>query len=371
MHTFQIKWFNARKTVYLLAAACVTVLAGCGLHKAAHTAGAPSAVVGVPAAAPAPRLAPVCHAPTGASDFSVTVTTQTGFVNGQPFVTRGTTSMNFSQEVVRRPDYIPKPDPATVGLLAALHPAYLRWIPGHDGQLYTWTRSPTESPLTSTSELSPALVDAFIAVCRAVNAEPFIAINFKTGSAEQAQDFVHYLNIEKHYGVKWVQIGNEPDLTTSSGLPNPVPLLPATSDQNADVEAYAQRFTQFRDAIHAVDPNIHVAGPEMMMGEDLVGFGTGWPEWLTPIMQRLGPQIDAISWHYYAKYSGEADTQSSIYVDPATPQTLLQENAADWPTGGMNYVNLAYPHVRDVRDTYHPKAQIWVDEFAEDPGIFI
>jgi hypothetical protein len=47
----------------------------------------------------------------------------------------------------------------------------------------------------------------------------------------------------------------------------------------------------------------------------------------------------------------------------------LQGDAPDWPTGGMNYVNLAYPHVRAVRDQYHPGAEIWVDEFAEDPGM--
>ena len=336
---------------------------------AATPAPSPAAASDANSAPAAPvRQLPTCPSVTADSDFKVVVTRGAGFVGGKPFVSRGVTSMNFSQEVVRRPDYVPQPDPPTVALLRALKPAYLRWVPGHDGQLWVWSRDTSPNPLTSNYQLTPALLDAFVAMCRAVGAEPFLALNFKTGSKSQAQDIIRYANQEKGYGITWLQIGNEPDLPADSGLPNPVPLLPTTTSQAADIEAYAARYLDFRDAVRDIDSSVRLVAPEILMGQDMFGFGASYPEWLTPIMQRLGPQIDAISWHYYAKYSGQTDTRSSIFVDPTRPEGLLQENAEDWPTGGMNYVDQMYPKLRQVRDQYNPKAQLWVDEFAEDPG---
>lgn len=332
------------------------------------TGGGTTGVVGGTTTGPT-RIPPVCSAAIEAADFTATITSKSGPLGGAPFYARGTTSMNITELTVARPDYIPTPEPTFTGMLAALRPAYLRWLPGHPGQIYRWTRTPKLGPLISEYELSPAMVDAFVALCRAVGAEPVIAINFKTGTAAEAADLVRYVNVEKKYNVMWFHIGNEPDLPTDEGLPNPVPILPTSTDIAGDADRYAARYNEFADAIHGVDAGVKIAGPEMMMGEDLAGFGKYYPEWLTPLMQRIGSKVDAISWHYYAKYSSRTpNPNSSAFYDANHTEALLQENAPDWPTAGMNYVNVAYPKVRQVRDQYNAKSEIWVDEFAEEPG---
>jgi alpha-L-arabinofuranosidase len=46
-------------------------------------------------------------------------------------------------------------------------------------------------------------------VTRAINAQAFISVNYGTGTAQEAADWVRYSNITKGYGFKFWEIGNE------------------------------------------------------------------------------------------------------------------------------------------------------------------
>ena len=65
-------------------------------------------------------------------------------------------------------------------------------------------------------------IDAFVQYCRTVGAEPILQVpivsnNVDGGaaSAQTAADIVTYVNVTQGYGVKYWEIGNEPDLYTS------------------------------------------------------------------------------------------------------------------------------------------------------------
>ena len=244
-------------------------------------------------------------------------------------------------------DYAPNPNPTFLAYLKALRPGVLRWPAGHRSQEYIWERGGGDQHGDFT--LTAAHIDAFIALAKAVSAEPLFAINVKRGSPGVAASLVRYLNVEKGYGVRFFQIGNEPDLT--DGI-----------TQSPSV--YAADLVRFVDAMRAVDPNIRIIGPELLTGAHVGGIHKT-TDWMTPILAETGKRINGISWHYYPLDSGQPNPSSSAIV--SVPH-LFQESASDWPPAGMSFVNTIMPTLATLRDTHAPGAEIWVTEFAEDPG---
>src|SRR5690349_19864070 len=63
------------------------------------------------------------------------------------------------------------------------------------------------------NDVRPNLIDNYILVARNImNTEPSITTRLLGGTPGQAAQLVHYVNIDKKYGVKYWSIGNEPDL---------------------------------------------------------------------------------------------------------------------------------------------------------------
>jgi hypothetical protein len=245
----------------------------------------------------------------------------------------------------RPEDYVPAPDPTFVAYLGALRPGVLRW-PGRT-QEYVWPRvaGGQSGPLA----LRVSDFDAFVELAKRVDAEPLIGINVKRSNSVVAADIVRYLNIEKGYGVRYFQIGNEPDYV--DGL-------------TAGPRTYAVELNAFADAMRAVDPSIRIVGPELLSGAHVGGM-YGTVDWMTPILAQTAGRIDAISWHYYPLDSGQAIASSSAVVSVAH---LFQETAPDWPPAGLGFIDTVMPALGALRDAHAPGASIWVTEFAEDPG---
>ena len=122
--------------------------------------------------------------------------------------------MNIDDQV--RSDYVPGLDAKFVAYLKALRPALLRWPAGYYGQRYQWQESGDGNTI-----MTPALVDAFVNLAKAVGAEPYLALNLDTGTTDNAAAFVNYVNVEKQYGVKWWEIGNEPRCRRIGQHPQP------------------------------------------------------------------------------------------------------------------------------------------------------
>gem|GEM_PF-2975310 len=297
--------------------------------------------------------APTCAAPpppapaTPAADVVVTVQADRG-PNGaaKPVaVDRRLYSMNVADWQPN--DYVPTPAPTYRTYLAALKPGVLRWPAGHRSQEYIWTRGGEGQHGNWT--LEPAHVDAFIALSKDVGADAMIAINLKRGTPAAAADLLKYLNVDKKYGVKYLQLGNEPDLTDGI-IPSP--------------EAYAAKLTQFVDALKAIDPNVRIVGPELLTGAHVGGIH-GTRDWMTPILQAVGGRIDGVSWHYYPLDSGQSNPSSSAIV--SVPH-LFQETAADWPPAGMGFADTVMPMLATLNAAHAPNAKVWITEIAEDPG---
>jgi glycosyl hydrolase family 39 (putative alpha-L-iduronidase) len=134
-----------------------------------------------------------------------------------------------------------------------------------------------------------AQVDLFVSYARSVGAEPILQVPLLLDTdggrptPQTAADLVTYANVTKKYGIKYWEIGNEPDLYSDQGD------LPAgyTADR------YCGDFASFADAMRAVDPSIKILGPELsykyVAGND----------WLTPFMTGCASKVDIVTVHRY------------------------------------------------------------------------
>jgi hypothetical protein len=134
-------------------------------------------------------------------------------------------------------------------------------------------------------------IDAFVAYAKAIGAEPILQVPVETdingntpGTAAAAAQIVTYANITQGYGIKYWEIGNEPDLYASAG-----PFV----DAGYTVDDYATTFLSFAAAMKAVDPTIQILGPELswkyIPGND----------WLSPFLDQCAGAVDIVSVHRY------------------------------------------------------------------------
>ena len=292
---------------------------------------------------PAAHCAPL----TQSADVQVSVQTRAG-PNGakQPVaVSNELTNTNIYDQ--DRTDYVPHASDNYVNFLKGIHPARLRWPAGYYSQQYTFQRTGAEGP----TNMTPALLAAYMELCQRVGAQPMITVNVETGTPDNAADLVRFVNKEMGYNITWWELGNEPDVDGVDDTHSPA--------------IYAKQFLDTAAAMRAVDPSIKLAGAVLLSGEDILGEHDS-TDWLTPIMDQVGSQMDAISWHYYPLYSSETpnnDSSSTLSVPH-----LLQETAQDWPPAGLDFADTIMPRLRQVIDKYTPGGQIWISEFAEDPG---
>ncbi len=292
--------------------------------------------------------APAAPPPGGpAADVTVSIDGATGpHGSASPAVVdRKLYGMNVADWMPQ--DYTPLPQPTFLAYLTALEPGVLRWPAGHRSQEYVWARGgPGQS---GDWTLTPALVDAFIALAKTVKADPLIGVNVKRGTPAAAADLVRYLNVEKGYAVKYFQLGNEPDLTDG-----------VTSGPGE----YADDVIAFTDAMSAVDPSVEFVGPELLTGAHVGGIN-GTVDWMTPILERVGARLTGLSWHYYPLDSGQQNPSSSAII---SFEHMFQESAQDWPPAALGFAGTVMPKLDAMRAAHAPGAKVWITEIAEDPG---
>ncbi|TFG04533.1 MAG: hypothetical protein EU536_04425 [Promethearchaeota archaeon] len=133
--------------------------------------------------------------------------------------------------------------------------------------------------------------DEFMTLIEEIGAEPYININFGSGTVEEAAQWVEYMNGDetteygrlrainghpKPYNVKIWGIGNELYLPTEVGF--------------LDAAAYGKRYLEFVEAMRAVDPTLKFVA----VGADFIE-----PEWNHTVLKTAGPAIDYLSLHVY------------------------------------------------------------------------
>lgn len=167
------------------------------------------------------------------------------------------------------------------------------------------------------NDVTPLMVDEYIAMCRVVRAEPCIHVRVFGGSPERAATLVRYANVTQRYAVKYWAIGNEPDL-----------FVKKRGAERYTVADYAADFMRYRDAMKQVDDSIIVMGPEISQFDADEGYpvdSTGEP-WLRGFLKRV-TDIDMLSWHRYP--FGEAPvTLAQLRADPPRWQESVAKSRA-------------------------------------------
>ena len=133
--------------------------------------------------------------------------------------------------------------------------------------------------------------DEYMLFLREVGAQPFININFGTGTPEEAAQWVEYMNgdTSTEYGALRAQNGHpEPYNVKIWGIGNEIYGHWEPGHMNA--EQYAYRFLEFAKAMRAVDPSIKLVA---------VGADFDYPEWNKTVLKIAGDEIDYLSHHVY------------------------------------------------------------------------
>jgi hypothetical protein len=179
-------------------------------------------------------------------------------------------------------------------------------------------------------------IDAYVAYCRAVGAEPILQVpllrNAQGGSAtaRDAAEMVRYCNRTRGFGVRYWEIGNEPDLYSDQG---DVP--------GYDVERFARDFNSFSTAMKRVDPAIRVLGPELSWK---YFPHSGANDWLTPFLARCRGSFDIVSLHRYP-FDAQHSTIANAMADVDSFDATVQGVRAQMDAGGYAGVPLAITEV--------------------------
>ncbi|OLF17217.1 cellulose binding domain-containing protein [Actinophytocola xanthii] len=138
--------------------------------------------------------------------------------------------------------------------------------------------------------------DHFMAGVRRAGAAPIVTANYGTGTPEEAADWVRYANIEKGYGVRYWEIGNEIYGNGHYGSQ-----WEADDHPDKSPAQYATLVRDYARAMKAVDPTIRVGAVLTTPGE--------WPDgitatgdagsWNQVVLSTAGPEVDFGIVHWY------------------------------------------------------------------------
>jgi hypothetical protein len=167
--------------------------------------------------------------------------------------------------------------------------------------------------------------DHFMATAKTVGAQPILTANYGSGTPQEAADWVKYANIDKGYGVKYWEIGNEVYGNGHYGNGKGWEL-----DKHADKSptAYATNLIAYAKAMKAVDPKVKIGAVLTTPG--------GWPDtekapgdsadWNNTVLSIAASSIDFVIVHWYPGGTTTADllkTPSQIAGATSTLRSLI------------------------------------------------
>jgi len=179
-------------------------------------------------------------------------------------------------------------NPAVLPLLKQLSPTWLRWPGGNFAQTYHWRDGVgprnDRPPRTNMAwpkgpvESNDFGTDEFMAVCRALQAEPVICVNVNGNgaTAEEAAAWVAYCK-RRGFKVKYWELGNE--------------IYGKWEVGHSDAATYARTALDYIMAMRAADKTVKF----IAVGHDL--------EWNRTVLAKVGPFIDYLAQHHYTKHA--------------------------------------------------------------------
>ena len=185
-------------------------------------------------------------------------------------------------------------DPVGLQLTKDMGVALIRYPGGVYSDLYHWKEGigPVEKrPIIKhepgKEDKSRAVfgTDEALGFAKDIGGELLITVNAGTGTAEEAADWVRYVNA-KELRVRFWEVGNELYINDGS------PISKATT---VGPEKYAARFLEFAKAMRAADPRIKIGA---IGGENQGRYNSvSYPNWNRIVFERAGAEIDFLSVH--------------------------------------------------------------------------
>lgn len=220
----------------------------------------------------------------------------------------------------RTDDLLLSADRDAIAKIRASGITLLKYPGGNDADHYVWN-----SPSNNSTEMD---TDEYLALCRAVGAEPFITVNFNE-PPELAAAWVRYCNITKGYNVKLWEVGDEQWGTWARGHVPP--------------EEYARKYVKFVDAMRAVDPTIKVATN--------VPLGPHPENWTQRVLMAAPDHVDMLTFTYFPQQWGK-ENDDTLLATVAKYRQLYQQLRRDVEeavgparASTLLYVNVGYNSV--------------------------
>ena len=164
-----------------------------------------------------------------------------------------------------------------------------------------------------------------MAIAKKVGAQPILTANYGSGTVQEAADWVKYSNVDKGYGVKYWEIGNEVYGNGHYGNGKGW-----ESDDHADKSPreYGKNLVAYSKAMKAVDPTVKIGAVLTTPG--------GWPDkekapgdtadWNNTVLSIAAKSVDFVIVHWYPGGKTTADllnTPSKIAATTSELRSLI------------------------------------------------
>ncbi|UXY24178.1 LPXTG cell wall anchor domain-containing protein [Streptomyces cynarae] len=192
-------------------------------------------------------------------------------------------------------------DAKAASLMKAAGVRQLRFPGGSVADAYHWKTH----TVTGGSWAAPGTdFDHFMATTKKVGAQPIVIANYGSGTAQEAADWVKYANVDKGYGVKYWEIGNEIPGNGHYGSKWEV-------DTHADKSPreYAKNLVAYAKAMKAVDPTVKIGAVLTTPGSWPDGLKASGDDadWNNTVLSVAGKSIDFVIIHWYPGGNSTAD----------------------------------------------------------------
>ncbi len=224
--------------------------------------------------------------------------------------------------------------PEVIKYIKKLNPSVMRFPGGCFADCYHWQDGIGEPDFRPArpnahwdgTEENGFGTDEFIALCRELDCEPMICINFGSGTPEEAAGWVEYCNgapdskygalraangHAEPYGVRYWDIGNEAFADWEIG--------------HCDADEYCKRFLDFANAMRKVDPEIKL----IACGGD---GNSSDQSWNRTLCQKIGHIVDFLGVHNYTpltekKYPDPEKQYYAVAGAPVQYENRMRETA--------------------------------------------
>jgi hypothetical protein len=235
-------------------------------------------------------------------------------------------------------------DPELPALLEGAGLQVLRYPGGSTSDNYHWLSNTPDDPAQGGTTPS-ANFDAYMSVVKAVRAQAMLTVNYGSGTAQEAADWVRYANrggphysgpvptysgassTGHNYGITYWEVGNEVYGDGTYGATWEV------NHKSHDPTTYAQGVVSYSAAMKAVDPSIK-------LGMVLTAPGN-WPDgqtsatspqpWNDTVLPIACSSVDFVVLHWYAQ-GPTAESDAALLASPELGESTPVSYTPDIPT---------------------------------------